>query len=155
MKSSIKRFFASIAGVAMAIGVVAGVASIKTKAVYAAIDLNTEEVAFTLTAKSNSTDSDHNTEITSGPDNLFTNGSTYLSSASSSKVFLGASSAAALKFGSSSKKGTMTLNLKSGQSDPTYAPTKVIFSIAAANDTSKNVNLSLNGATSVFKSIAA
>ena len=38
----------------------------------------------------------------------------------------------------------MTLTLKSGD----YAPTKVVFSIAAANDVSKKVNLSLNGKTS-------
>ena len=47
------------------------------------IDQEAEEIAFTLTAKSNSTNSDSGTEITSGPENMFTNGATYLSSATS------------------------------------------------------------------------
>lgn len=146
MNKVFAKIAALVAGLSLVIGV--GFASANNNRianrVEAAIDPNTEAVAFALAAKCNNSDADSSTEITTGPNNLFTNGSTYLSAASSSKVYLGASSAAALKFGSSSKKGTMTLTLKSGD----YAPTKVIFSIAAANDVSKKVNLSLNGKTS-------
>ena len=146
MNKLFSKIAALVAGLSLVIGV--GFASANNNRianrVEAAIDPNTEAVAFALAAKCNNSDADSSTEITTGPNNLFTNGSTYLSAASSSKVYLGASSAAALKFGSSSKKGTMTLTLKSGD----YAPTKVIFSIAAANDVSKKVNLSLNSKTS-------
>ena len=150
MNKMFKKIITAVAGIAMVVGVGFAIANNNrlTKPVEASIDPNTEAIAFTLNAKYNNTDSDNSTEITSGPNNLFTNGSTYLSAATSSKVYLGASSAAALKFGSSSAKGTMALTLKSGAQDTTYAPTKVIFSIAAANDTSKSVKLSLNGATS-------
>ena len=149
MNKLLTRIIGAITGLTMVIGVGFAIANYKeTNSVEAAIDPNTEAIAFTLTAKCNNTDSDNSTEITSGPNNLFTNGSTYLSAATSSKVYLGASSSAALKFGSSSKKGTMSLTLKSGAQDTTYAPTKVIFSIAAANDVSKKVKLSLNGVSS-------
>ena len=150
MKKLLTRIIGAIAGFAMVIGVGFAVANHKEdiEPVHAAIDPNTEAVAFTLTAKYNNSNSDSGTEITTGPNNLFSNGSTYLSAATSSKVYLGASSAAALKFGSSSARGTMNLTLKSGAQDTTYMPTKVIFSIAAANDVSKKVKLSLNGASS-------
>ena len=150
MNKLLTKIVGAIACLTMVIGVGFAVANHKEtlEPVHAAIDPNTEAVAFTLTTKYNNTDVDGSNEITSGPDNLFNNGSTYLSAASSSKVYLGASSAAALKFGSSSKKGTMSLTLKSGAQDTKYAPTKVIFSIAAANDVSKKVKLSLNGASS-------
>ena len=150
MNKLLTKIASAVAGLAMVVGV--GFAVVNTnkqaKPVEAAIDPNTEAIAFTLNAKCNATDSDSGTEITSGPNNLFTHGSTYLSAAESSKVYLGASSSESLKFGSSSKKGTMSLTLKSGAQDTTYAPTKVIFSIAAANDVSKKVNLSLNNASS-------
>ena len=150
MNKLLTKIISAVAGLAMVIGVGFAIANNNrlTKPVEASIDPNTEAIAFTLNAKYNSTDSDNSTEIASGPNNLFTNGSTYLSASTSSKVYLGASSAAALKFGSSSAKGTMALTLKSGAQDTTYTPTKVIFSIAAANDTSKDVKLSLNGASS-------
>lgn len=150
MNKVFTKIIGVVAGIAMVIGVGFAVANNNrlTKPVEAAIDPNTEAVAFTLNAKYNSSNSDSGTEITEGPNNMFSNGSTYLSAATSSKVYLGASSAAALKFGSSSAKGTMNLTFKSGAQDTTYAPTKVIFSIAAANDVSKNVKLSLNGASS-------
>ncbi len=150
MNKMFSRIIGAVVGIAMVIGVGFAIANNNrlTKPVEASIDPNTEAIAFTLNAKYNGSNSDSSEEVASGPNNLFSNGSTYLSSATSSKVYLGASSAAALKFGSSSSKGTMALTLKSGAQDTTYAPTKVIFSIAAANDTSKSVKLSLNGATS-------
>ena len=150
MKKLLKIITGVTLSLAMAIGVGIGVANNNKKAepLYATIDPSTEEIAFILTAKSNNSDSDNSTEITTGPSNLFTNGSTYLFAASSSKVYLGASSSNALKFGSSSSKGTMSLTLKSGAGSQTFAPTKVVFSIAMANDASQKVNLSLNGATS-------
>lgn len=150
MNKMFSKFIGAVLGITMAIGVGFAVANNdkQAKPVEASIDPNTEAVAFTLNAKYNGSNSDSGDEITSGPSNLFSNGSTYLSAATSSKVYLGASSATALKFGSSSAKGTMALTLKSGAQDTTYAPTKVIFSIAAANDVSKSVKLSLNGATS-------
>ena len=150
MNKMFSRIIGAVAGIAMVIGVGFAIANNNrlTKPVEASIDPNTEAIAFTLNAKCNSADSDDSKEIANEPNKLFSNGSTYLSAATISKVYLGASSAAALKFGSSSAKGTMALTLKSGAQDTTYAPTKVIFSIAAANDTSKSVKLSLNGATS-------
>ena len=148
MGKLLNRIAVALAGVAVAIGVGVGINSKKAAPVQAAIDPNTEAVAFALTAKYNNNDNDGSSEITDAPNNFFTNGSTYLSAAECEKVYLGASSSQALKFGSSKAKGTLALTFKSGAQDTTYAPTKVIFSIAAANDASKKVNLSLNGASS-------
>ena len=104
-----------------------------------------DTLSYTLQCKSNTTDSDATSEITSGVDDLLVDATTYVSNATAAKVYLGKSSTSALKFGSSSAKGTLTLTLASaGQ----VAASKVVFSIAAANDSGKAVNLSLNGATS-------
>lgn len=127
-------------GASMAIGVGVAIGTNKEATRAEAAD----ELSYTLTAKSNSTDSDSSTDVASTKSSLFTD-VTNITSTSGSKVYQGASSAAALKFGSSSAKGSLTINLASGGQKKA---TKVTFSIAAANDTSKKVKLSLNGATS-------
>ena len=125
-------------GLAMAIGVGVAVRSKETTRVEAA-----DSLSYTITFKDSGNSSDGTAAKTALAD-IVSSGDSYVSSVSASYVYQ-AKSGCGVKLGSGNYAGVLTLNLSSsGQ----VKATKVVYELAAANDTGKTIKLSLNGATS-------
>ncbi len=127
-------------GLAMAVGVGVAFASSGKEAtpVHAA-----DSLAYTITLKDSGNSSDGTAAKTALAD-IVSSGNSYVSSVTASYVYQGKSNCG-VKLGSGNYAGVLTLNLSStGQ----VKATKVVFELAAANDTGKTIKLSLNGATS-------
>lgn len=136
------KLFTKIAGLsiglAMAIGVGVAVGGKEAAKVSAA-----DQLAYTISLKDSGNATDGTAAKTALAD-IVSSGNSYVSSVTASYVYQG-KSGCGVKLGSGNYAGVLTLNLSStGQ----VKATKVVFELAAANDTGKTIKLSLNGATS-------
>ena len=139
-----RKIISKIAGLALGLSLVVGSGVAlsgvkKVKSVHAA-----DSLSYTLDFKANASDTDSSAALGETVADYFADGASYVTSLSSSKVYLGKSSMNGIKFGSSSAKGSLTLTLaSSGQ----VKATKIVLALAVY-DADKKVNVSINGASS-------